>query len=270
MFEPRHGRSSHWYGAGGRSPRGRAGSGRCTGTRAIVERYPGRTVRALEEGCHRSASPDATTPRCPAIRRRCSRLVLGPTTGWTTSTLRSRSSSQVLIQDLELNAAPADLRASMFRALALIGGRRRSSPSTARSRRSSIAVDGLRRPSSRRCRSTPRRAWWWRAASRRGLGEQLIPDSVPDSRVTTTRLCRWSTLRRRSACRLRSDAGVGLAALGRAMRSAAHVGVEIAKRSSAYQPTSRHLAVGRERLAVEPRAAEGEVEVIALVAVART
>ena len=82
--------------------------------------------------------------------------------------------AQVLILDLEINAAPADLRASMFRALSLIEGVDVQS------------VDGdghhaldrgrpLRRATSSRCRSTPRRAWWSAAASRADPAERSSP-----------------------------------------------------------------------------------------------
>jgi hypothetical protein len=91
----------------------------------------------------------------------------------------------VLVQDLELNAAPADLRSAMFRALALAEGVTVQSvdddittlafPFTGSGRTLSATVS-IDTDTGMLVASTVTSS----------LGSPLIPDSVPDSRVTTT------------------------------------------------------------------------------------
>ncbi|MFH8252356.1 hypothetical protein ACH3VR_18465 [Microbacterium sp. B2969] len=93
---------------------------------------------------------------------------------------------QVLIQDLELNAAPADLRQAMFRALAIIEG------TTIESVDGSVTTLGFTFPVSQGVRSstlsidTDTGLVVASTSTFRELGGSIVPDSVPDFRVTTT------------------------------------------------------------------------------------
>ncbi len=91
----------------------------------------------------------------------------------------------LVVQDLEMNAAPADLRAAMFRALGRIPGVVISSVEGAvvtlaiewqfqgDFRQNSVSVDTAT-------------GFITASTSTRGSGGTLIPDSVPDHRITTT------------------------------------------------------------------------------------
>ena len=92
--------------------------------------------------------------------------------------------AQVLIQDLELNAAPADLRASMFRALSLVEGVAvQFSEGDVTTLSIDVDPDGSRLVTLSIDMATGLVVG---SAVTRGPGAAIMPDSVPDSRVLTT------------------------------------------------------------------------------------
>ena len=149
----------------------------------IVERYQGGLdfLGAGQEPIYASDAYFASMPRDPAalISWHRARLAAGNVENLDEGVV------SVLVQDLELNAAPADLRSAMFHALALAEGVTIQSvegavttlafPFTG-SGRTLMATVSIDTETGLLVQSTVTST----------LPSALVPDSVPDSRVTTT------------------------------------------------------------------------------------